>query len=116
MTPLDGRSQGLLAGVGVAASLEEVEATGQAGEDLSGGEGLRSRGGEPDGERERAETGAELRDGLRWLQLRALAEERDGFRLGEWWDRVLDLAGDAQELAARREKSEVGAALEKGRE
>ena len=35
------------------------------------------------------------------LELGALAEEGDGLRLGERWDGVLDLAVDAQELAAR---------------
>ena len=52
-----------------------------------------------------------LGDLLAWLDVRSLAEEGDGFGLGERWDRVLDLAGDAQELAARDEKREVGAAL-----
>ena len=46
----------------------------------------------------------------------ALAEERDGLGLGERRHRVLDLALDAQELAAGDEQREVGAGAEERRE
>ena len=82
----------------------------------AGRERLRAGGGELDGERERVEAAAELGDLVARLELGALAEEGDGLRLRERWDRVLDLALHAQELAARDEESEVGAALKEGGE
>ena len=101
VAPLDRRSERLLAGIRVAAAFEQVEPLREALEDLRRRERLRSRGGELDGERERVEAGAQLGDLGGGLELRALAEEGDGFGLGERGHCVLDLAGDAQELAAR---------------
>ena len=63
-------------------------------------------------EREVVEARAELGDLVARLEPRALAEERDGLGLGERRHRVLDLALDAQELAARDEQREVGAGLD----
>ena len=70
VAPLDGGAERLLAGVGVAAALQEVEALGEALEDLGGRERLRARGGELDRERERVEAHAELGDLLAGLELR----------------------------------------------
>ncbi len=112
VAPLDGCAQGLLAGIGVAAALEQVEAGGEALQDLGRGERLRAGGGELDGEREVVQARAELGDLVGGLELGARAEEGDGLGGGERGDRVLDLAGDAQELAARDEQGEVGAGLQ----
>src|SRR5207249_4629409 len=97
--PLDRGAQRLLARVGVASSLEEVEALGEPLEDLGRGERPRARCGELDRERERVEAGAELRDVLGGLEPGALAEERDRLGLGKRRDGILDLALHAQELA-----------------
>ena len=115
VAPLDRRSEGLLAGIRVAAAFEQVEPLCKALEDLRGRERLRSGGGELDGERERVEASAQLGDLGGGLELRALAEERVRFGLGEWGHCVLDLAGDAQELAGGDEQGEVGAGAEESR-
>ena len=58
---------------------------------------------------------AELGDLVVGLELRPRAEERDRLGLGERRHRVLDLALDAQQLAARDEQREVRAgARERG--
>ena len=60
VAPLDRRPQRLLAGVGVAAALQQVETLRQPLEDLEWRERLRSRRSELDGQREVVEAGAEL--------------------------------------------------------
>ena len=116
VAPVDRRPQRLLARVGVAAALEEVEPLREALEDLPRRERLRARGGELDRERQVVEARAELGDLVARLEPGALAEERDGLGRGERRHRVLDLALDAQELAAGDEQRQVGAGAEQRRE
>ena len=101
-----------LARIGVPAALEQVEPLREALEDLRRGEDARARGGELERERQVVEAAAELGDRLVRLEPRALAEELDRLGLGQRRDRVLDLAADAQQLAARDEQLQVRAALE----
>ena len=62
IAPGDGRAQSLLAGVGVSAASQQVEAVGEAVKDLCWRERLRAGGGELDRERKVVEPGAELGD------------------------------------------------------
>ena len=101
MRPADRRAQGLLAWVGVAAALEQVEAVTESVEDLGGSEHARASGGELDGERHVVQPPAERGDRLVRVEARALAEELDGLWLRQRWHRVLDLALDPQQLPAR---------------
>ena len=84
-------------------------------EDLRRRERFRAGGGELHRERQVVETSAELGDLLGRFEPGALAEERDRLGRGERRHLVLDLPLDAQELAARCEQGEVGAALEQSR-
>ena len=102
----------MLARVGVAAALEEVESLAEPVEDLRGREDARAGGGELERERQVVEAPAELGDRLVRLEARALAEELDSLRLGERRHRVLDLAADPQQLPARDQELQVGAGLE----
>ena len=115
MRPLDRGAQRLLARFGVAAALEQVETLGKPLEDLSRGERLRPRGGELDGERKVVEPGAQGSNLVAWLGLRAIAEQRDRFGLGQWRHRVLDLALDAQQLTGRHEQREIRARAQERR-
>ena len=105
-----------MAGIGVAASPEQVEALGQPSEDLRRGDRLRAGGSELDGQGQVVEAGTELGDLLARLYLGSLTEEGDGLGLGERGHRVLDLSLHAQELTAGDEERQGGAALEEGRE
>ena len=116
MAPVDRRPQRLLPRVGVAATLEQVEALREALEDLSRRERLGARGGELDGERQLVESDAELGDLLARLEAGALTEQRHGLGRGERRHRVLDFALDAQELAARHEHVQIGAGAEQRRQ
>jgi hypothetical protein len=89
--------------VGVAATLEQVEALREALEDLSRRERLGARRGELNGERQVVEADAELGDLLARLEAGPLTEQRRGLGRGERRRLVLDFALDAQELAARQE-------------
>ena len=80
--PCDRRAEGLMAGLGVSASSEEVEPPAEPVEDLRRGKHGASRSCELDGERELVEAPAELGDRFVGLRSRALAEEADGVRLG----------------------------------
>ena len=84
----------------------------EALEDLRRGEDARPRGGQLERERQVVEAPAELGDRLVRLEPRARAEELDRLRLGQRRHRVLDLAADPQQLAARDEQLQVRAALE----
>ena len=91
------RSQRLLAGVGVATALEQVEAMAEPVEDLRRREDAGPGGRELDGERqvvERRQSSAIVSSG----PPRAVAEELDTLRLRERWNRVVDLARDPQEF------------------
>ena len=73
----------MLAWLGVAAALQQVEALTESVEDLRGSEHPRASGGELDRKREVVEPFAEFRDlGCRF-EPRALAEERDRVGRGE---------------------------------
>ena len=111
VAPGDGRPECLLAGVGVSAAFQQIEAIGEAIENLHRSKRLRAGGSELDCEREVVEASAELGDLVREFEPGALAEEIDCLGRGEWRHRVLDLALYAQELAACAEKGEVGAGL-----
>ena len=106
----------MLARVGVAAALEQVESLREPVEDLRGSEDAGAGGGELESERQVVEPAAELGDRLVRLEPRALAEELDRLRLGERGHGVLDLAPDAEELPARDQEAQVGARLEQLRE
>ena len=71
VTPLDRRAQCLLAGIGIAAAAQEVEALREATEDLARGERLRACSSELEGEWEIVEASAELGDLVRGLEPRA---------------------------------------------
>ena len=116
VAPVDRRPQRLLPRVGVAATLEQVEALREALEDLSRRERLGARGGELDGERQLVESDAELGDLLARLEAGALTEQRHGLGRGERRHRVLDFALDAQELAARHEHVQIGTGAEQRRQ
>ena len=97
VAPLDRRPERLLAGVGVAAALQEIEALREAIEDLRRGERLRAGGRELDGERQVVEPRAELsRSPSLGSSCERVAEELDGLRLGERRHLVLDLTTHAQ--------------------
>jgi hypothetical protein len=102
----------LLARVGVAAALEQVESLPSRLEDLRRSEDARAGGGQLERERQLVEPAAELGDRLVRLEARALAEELDRLRLGERRHRVVDLAADPQQFPARDEEPQVGASLE----
>ena len=112
MAPLDRRSQRLLTRLGVPTALEQVEPLGEAREDLRRGEDARPGCGQLERERQLVQAPAELGDRLVRLELRARAEELDSVRLGQRGHRVIDLAADAKELAARDQQLQVGAPLE----
>ena len=78
--PCDRRAEGLMAGLGVSASFEEVEPPAEPIEDLRRGKHGASRSCELDREREIVEAAAELDDRFVGLRSRALAEEADGVR------------------------------------
>ena len=82
VAPLDGGSQGPLAGIGVAAALQQIESFGDALEELGRRQDRHTRGGQFDREGQAFEARAELGDLRRGLRLRALAEEGDAFCLG----------------------------------
>ena len=109
MAPRDRRPQRRLAGIGVAAAPEQVEPGAEPLEDLRGRERLRARGRQLDRERERVEPPAQLGDLVGRVELRPLAEQRHRLGGGERRHRELDLAVDAQALAARDEDGEVRA-------
>ena len=86
-------------------------------EQLLRSEQLHPGGGELDGEREAVETLDELVDrrGVSDVganRLRALEEQRHCVGLDHWREIELDLAGDPQGLAARREDPERGCGCE----
>ena len=112
MGPIDRRSEGLLAGVGISSALQQVEALGEPFEDLLRRERTRPGRGELEREREVVERSAEFMNGFVGLALRACREQRDRLRLGERQDRVLDLAPDAQQFAACDQQLEIGASLD----
>ena len=99
--------------LGVARSLQRVEAVGEPVEERLGREQLRPGGGELERERQAVEPFAELHDGVRGGDvgphgLRALAEERHGLVADERREVELGLALDPQRLAARREQPQSG--------
>src|SRR3989442_1769505 len=116
IAPGDRRPERLLARIGVATPLQEVETLGDAFEDLRRRERSCAGGGELDCEGEVVEARTKLRDLIGGVELRAFAEERNGFRRCERRHGVLDLALHAQELAARYQKREVGTGSNEGRE
>ena len=81
--------------------LEQVETLSKAVEQLLGAEHRRPRRGELDREREVVEPPAQLLDRRRSLHAGPLAEERDSLLGHERRQRVLALAADSQDLAAR---------------
>ena len=119
--PLDRRPQRLLAGIGVALALEQVEALGEPLEQLLGAEEGCAGGGELERERELVEAQAELAHRLARGESRidragARQEERLSVAFGERGHGVGLLAADAQALPARDEHVEVGAGGEERRE
>ncbi|MEX1357594.1 MAG: hypothetical protein WD981_03120 [Gaiellaceae bacterium] len=110
--PLDRRSEGLLAGIGVPPSSEEVEALRQALKDLGGGEDARPGGGQLDREREAVEAAAELLDRRVGLEPGSGREQLDRLRRGERDDGVLDLAAHPEQLSARHQQSQVRTGLD----
>ena len=89
----------------------------EALDELPRREHARSRGGELDRQRQVVEAAAELLDRRRRPQRRErAAEELDRVRLGERRHGVLDLAADAQQLAARHEQAQVRTRLDQPRE
>ncbi len=109
MAPRDRRPQRRLARIGVAAAPEQVEPGAEPLEDLRRRERRRARGRQLDRERERVEPPAQLGDLVGRLELRPLAEQRHRLGGGERRHGELDLAVDAQALAARDEDGEVRA-------
>jgi hypothetical protein len=113
--PLDCRAERPLARIGVAVAGEQVEALGQALEDLVRREDLRSGCGQLDRKRHLVEGAAELTDDVLVRfhpQSGSLAEELDRVGLGERPHLELNLAADADSLPARREDREVQAGLD----
>src|SRR6266480_1094043 len=107
MAPFDGRTQRLLAPLGIPSSLEQVEALRETLEDLGRRQDVRSSRRQLHRERQVVETAAELSDRLVALESRAAAEELDRVGLGERKDRVSDFSPDAQELTAGDDQSEI---------
>ena len=91
----------MLARVGVAAALEQVESLREPVEDLRGSQDAGAGGGELESERHVVQPAAELGDRLVRLEPRALAEQFDRLRRDERGHGVLDLAPDPEELSAR---------------
>src|SRR6478672_4298790 len=101
--PGDGRPERQVALLGVARSLERVEAVGEPVEECLRREQLRPGGCELEREREAVELLAELYDGVRRgdvgpNSLRALAEERHGLVAVEWREVELELAAARTKL------------------
>ena len=113
VAPLDRRAQGVLARLDIAAALEQVEALPEPFEDLRHREDARARCGQLERERQLVEAAAQLADRLVGREPGAIAEQLNRLGLGERLHRVVDLAADAQQLAARDEQLQVGTALEK---
>ena len=116
VAPLDRGSQGPLAGIGVAAALQQIESCGDALEELGRRQDRHARGGQLDREGQAFQAGAELGDLRRRLRLRALAEEGDAFCLGERGKGIGTLAFNAQEFARGHEQRELAARLQELRE
>ena len=111
--PRNRRPQRHVPFLGVARSLQRVEAVGEPVEESLGREQLRPGGGELERERQAVEPFAELHDGVRGGDvrphgLRALAEERHGLVADERREVELGLTLDPQRLAARREQPQGG--------
>jgi hypothetical protein len=102
-----------LAGVGITASREEVEALREPFEDPRRRDPFRASGGQLDSEGHLVERTAELADRVVGLVApRPGDEEVDGVRLGERSNLVFDLAAHAEALSARREHRQVRAGLD----
>ena len=113
VAPRDRGAQRGVALVGVPTALEEIEPLRDPLEQLLRAEQLHAGGGELDREREAVETLDQLVDGGRVAdvgadRLRALEEQRHGVGLDHRRQVELDLAGNPQRLAARREDPERG--------
>ncbi len=116
IAPLDRRSEGSLAGIGVATALEQIKTLRKPRKNLGWGECPRTGRRELDCEREGVQAGAEFGDFDTRLELRAVAEERYSLRLVKRKDRVLDLTLHTKELAARNEQNQVGTGEQHARE
>ena len=116
MAPLDGGPEGLLAGLGVPAPLEQVQARGQALEDLGGTEHAGSRGGQLDGQGQVVQSAAELGDGFIGVQAGPGAEQLHCLGVCQGRDGVLHLAPDPQQLPAGHQETEVGGGLQQDRQ
>ena len=110
--PLDRRPECLLARVGVPSPFEKVEPLTEALEDLARREHPRPCGCELDGEREVVERATELVHRLVAVRPGPRREERNGLRVAEWQNRVLDLPPDAEQFPARHEQLQVEAGLD----
>ncbi len=102
VAPLDGGSQGPLAGIRVTAALQQIESLGDALKELGRRQDRHTRGRKLDREGQAFEAVAELGDFRRGLRLRALAEEGDAFCLGERGKGVGTLAFNARIRARSR--------------
>ena len=119
--PLDRRPEGLLARIGVALALEQVEALGELREQLLGAEEGGAGGGELEREGELVEAQAELAHRLgrgegRIDRTGARQEERLSVAFGERGHGVGLLAADPETLAARHQHIEVGTCAHERRE
>jgi hypothetical protein len=101
--PGDRRAERLLAGVGVAAASEQVEALRQPLEDLRRREDTRARCRQFDRQRQVVEANTELGDSRVGIDLRAGTEELDGFRRCQRRHRIVPFPLDTQQLTARGE-------------
>ena len=102
----------LLARVGVATTLEEIEPLSQPLEDLLHGEHAGAGGGEFERKRHVVQPAAQLLDGGRPLGPRALTEEPCRFLGIQRPKRIFAFAGHPQQLPARDDDRQVRAATE----
>src|SRR5436190_5374921 len=116
VAPLDRGPERLLARVGVTRAAEEVEAPGEAVEDLRRRKDVRTRRGKLDGKRQVVERSTEFLDGHIAGKRRPLREEAYGVLVGERQHALFGLLPQPQKLAARDEDLEVRAAGDKIRQ
>ena len=109
VAPLDRRAERLLARVGVAGTVEEIEPLTEPVQDLGRREHVSACSRELDGERKVVESRTERGHCLVQGQARAVAEKERGCVRRQRLDRVLDLVPQPQKLTAGHEDVEVRA-------
>ena len=112
IAPFDRGPQRLVTRLRVPPTLQQVESLREPLDYLRRRQHARSRRGQLDGQRQVVERHAELGDNLARFDVSASREELDSLGCRHRRDRIFDLPANAQQLAARDEDAEVGAAFE----